>query len=659
MNMRENTCRWAVISLILFIAYGGAFADKTIYVDDDAAGANDGSSWPDAYKFLQDALADANSADKPVEIRVAQGIYRPDRTSSEPNGTGDRTATFQLISGVTLKGGYAGLEQADPNVRDIEAYETILSGDLAGNDVDVNDPCDLHNEPTRVENSFHVVTGSGTDESSVLDAFTITGGNARTHRNDWGGGMYNEYGCSRITNCKFISNSAEEDGGGMYNNSKPTLINCTFIENTAGTSGGGIVNNGGFPSLKDCTFYRNSAGLAGGGMMNSQSGPILSNCTFIGNLAEKGAGISNSNSDPILANCTFVANSAARGNAVDCSSSDRRNSSRIDLSNCILWDGGDEIRNADDSRVSISYSDVQGGRPGKGNIDVDPLFADPNNGDYHLKSQAGRWGSTSESWVKDDVTSPCIDAGDMGSPIGDEPFPNGGRINMGAYGSRSQASKSYFGEPVCETIVAGDINGDCKVDFVDFALMANNWLEDNSPEVPDFYYYHYNQKMYLELYTAMIAVYFEDTVSQEQKEALIESDPALEEIITEWPRYGLVLVGTKDGSSDVNIIRAVYRLEKLAEVRYSTPVFGHSTTQLILTDEFAAKFKLDVTPEEIDAFNTLNGVEIEDIIEGIEHYILRVKDPKNMNTLKIANLYSENAITIFSVPNWIAIGEPP
>ena len=97
-----------------------------------------------------------------------------------------------------------------------------------------------------------------------------------------------------------------------------------------------------------------------------------------------------------------------------------------------------------------------------------------------MKSQAGRWDPNSQSWVQDDVTSPCIDAGDPMSPIGFEPFPNGGIINMGAYGGTVEASKSYFGEPVCETIVAGDINGDCKVDFKDFALMSLHWLKDNN-----------------------------------------------------------------------------------------------------------------------------------------------------------------------------------
>lgn len=119
---------------------------------------------------------------------------------------------------------------------------------------------------------------------------------------------------------------------------------------------------------------------------------------------------------------------------------------------------------------------------GTGEISYDPLFANPANDDYHLKSTAGRWNPNSQSWVIDDVTSPAIDAGNPADPIGLEPFPNGGIINMGAYGGTAEASKSYFGTTPCETIVAGDINGDCIVNFKDFAFMAYHWLEDNTPE---------------------------------------------------------------------------------------------------------------------------------------------------------------------------------
>jgi parallel beta-helix repeat protein len=112
--------------------------------------------------------------------------------------------------------------------------------------------------------------------------------------------------------------------------------------------------------------------------------------------------------------------------------------------------------------------------PGTGEIHQPPLFL--GDGNYHLQSQAGHWDSNSQGWIRDLLTSPCIDAGNPSSPIMYEPFPNGGTINMGAYGGTTEASKSYFGEPLCEVIVAGDINGDCHIDLSDFAIMASQWL---------------------------------------------------------------------------------------------------------------------------------------------------------------------------------------
>jgi len=150
------------------------------------------------------------------------------------------------------------------------------------------------------------------------------------------------------------------------------------------------------------------------------------------------------------------------------------------ISNSIFWNNiyGDLLG------CQARYSCIERGGEGEGNLNINPLFADPNNGDYHLKSQAGRWDANEGRWTKDDVTSPCIDAGDPMSPIGLESFPNGGRVNMGAYGGTVEASKSYFGGPVCETLVAGDINGDCRVNFLDFRLMALHWLERvNQPPV--------------------------------------------------------------------------------------------------------------------------------------------------------------------------------
>jgi hypothetical protein len=172
--------------------------------------------------------------------------------------------------------------------------------------------------------------------------------------------------------------------------------------------------------------------------------------------------------------------------------------------NCIFWgndaDEGPQIALYWAS-LSVIYCDIQGGQAnialltccdelawGAGNIDSDPRFARGGHwdnsvwvdGDYHLKSQAGRWDPQSESWIQDELTSPSIDAGSKSSAIGYEPFPNGGVINMGSYGGTPEASKSYFGKPPCETIVAGDVNGDCEVNFSDLYIMALHWCEDHN-----------------------------------------------------------------------------------------------------------------------------------------------------------------------------------
>ncbi|MFH1719365.1 MAG: GLUG motif-containing protein, partial [Planctomycetota bacterium] len=396
---------WRILRVVTFVLVTAMLcppaAGKVIYVDDDAAGANDGTSWANAYVYLQEALADAAFAQKPVEIRVAQGTYRPNQGLVAIPEFDWRTTTFQLINGVTVKGGYAGPAEPDPDARDIELYETTLNGDLNGDD----DPNFANNS----ENSYHVVTGSETDETAVLDGFTITAGNANgpllgespnfDSRLWYGAGMYNVSGSPSLTNCIFKGNSANARGGGMYNyNSSPILTNCTFSDNTASDFAGGM---------------------------------YISSYDYV--------------SSPKLSNCTFVGNSADYGNALACDSYDEEHPSSLELSNSILWDNGNEIWNGDNSEIVVAYSDVQGGWPGEGNIDADPLFADTDNGDYHLKSQAGRWDPVSEDWVIDDVTSPCIDAGDPGSPVGAEPFPNGLIIDMGAYGGTVEASKSPSG----------------------------------------------------------------------------------------------------------------------------------------------------------------------------------------------------------------------
>jgi hypothetical protein len=526
-----RTSPLVLITLLLCsFAYG-----KVIHVDDDATGANDGTSWENAYFHFQDALTDANMAEKPVEILVAQGIYKPD------HGTGFTLGhcgmKFQLYSGVTILGGFAGTGSVDPDTRNIEAYKTILSGDLSGDDADVTNHEDLSGEPTRAENSDRVVDGSDTDETAVLDGVTITAGST---------GMHNRYGYPTIVNCTFINAST-----GMRNwDSSPTLTNCTFkghwgnairqsngvltlthclFSGNSGTSihsspkveltlsnctfvdnvsyeaidfwgenlrlyncefrnniGSGVSSTGHAEFIaEDCTF----TGNVGMSINHKRGRMVVSNCVFAGNIGGfRSSGISSWSPYTIIRNCTFSDNS-----------SDDNDGSVLyfirggKVSNCIIWGNSSPVIGGREQEIFLNYCNVQGGWPGEGNIDVDPNFVEPGywdqngtpqdagddfwiDGDYHLRSQAGHWDEQSQTWIPDDVTSLCIDAGDPNGPIGIEPFPNGGQANIGAYGVSDEASKTFFGGPVCETIIAGDINGDCVVDFEDLMIMISHWM---------------------------------------------------------------------------------------------------------------------------------------------------------------------------------------
>jgi hypothetical protein len=241
-----------------------------------------------------------------------------------------------------------------------------------------------------------------------------------------------------IKNC--IGPEASGGGGGIVCFIPPVIRNCIFRDNYSPNSpGGAIFYRLPFSEVINCTFFNNVSDYSGGAVgiygVYGQS-VVLRNCISWGN----------STPDLSVSSCGAKCGTPQIHAEFSILQADWYNS-YITLENCVT---------------------------------VDPCFADPCNGDYHLKSQAGRWDPTNQTWVQDDVTSVAIDAGNPMYPIGLEPFPNGGIINMGAYGGTAEASKSYFGGSPCQTIVAGDINGDCIIDFKDFGLMASHWLEDNN-----------------------------------------------------------------------------------------------------------------------------------------------------------------------------------
>lgn len=357
-----------LIFSISFLLLVTACQAKTITVDDDA---------PADFETIQAAINASRDGDA---IIVSPGTY---------TGPGNRDIDF--------KGKTITVRSTDPNDPDI----------IAATIIDCNG--------TEDEQHSGFFFARNESRNSVLAGLTITNGFAKR-----GGAIYCFSSSPTITDCMLVKNGGYAGGGICCEAANPILINCTFSNNWVSRYGGGMYNiRGNSPTLNSCTFLGNRAGH-GGGIASDDSSPTLVNCKFVGNMAERGGGgVSNQGGILSLANCTFSTNSAKRdggggmatygseakltnctfsgnwgqgGSAVVCDSYQQKHPSNLQITNCILWEDGDEIWNNDSSAIAITYSNVQGGWLGEGNIDVDPCF--PFERAYHLMSN-----------------SPCIDAG--------------------------------------------------------------------------------------------------------------------------------------------------------------------------------------------------------------------------------------------------------
>jgi len=310
---KKSTIIGIAVVLIIHLGLHSALA-RVIYVDDSAAGANNGTSWASAYKCLQDALAVSRSGD---EVWVAQGTYKPDQHAVETarlgirvQSSGDREASFALISNVAIRGGYAGVGAPDPNARDIDTYETVLSGDLAGNDANVTDPQALLDEPTRSENSITVVWCEEANESSLLEGFIVTAGVGVDVHFGIGGGIRIMGSRPTIAFCTIQYNSTASYGGGMLigNASQVNMQHCIFRKNWSGYQGGGVYAEQSNCSLTACTFVQNWAAADGGGMIHRGSTALFTDCVFTQNSAMKNGGGLASRVHSTLINCSFIEN---------------------------------------------------------------------------------------------------------------------------------------------------------------------------------------------------------------------------------------------------------------------------------------------------------------------------------------------------------------
>ena len=330
------------------------------FFDTGASGTGDGSSWNDAYTVFRMGATTACSGI--TELWVAEGTYTP--TSFD-----DRAATFQLANGIGAYGGFAGIETSRSQRRPGD-HPTILSGEI-GN-------------PPVGDDILHVVTGTGTDSTAILDGFIVSGGFAsETYPDDRGAGMVNLPGSPTVTNVVFRNNTAVGGGGGMYNyvGSAPILSNVVFDGNAASlTDGGGMYNLLSDVTLTNVTFSNNSGFNVGGAMINNGGTVVLTNAVVWGN---------HPSADQIfnLSGSPLVGHSLVEG--------------------C----GGS----------GPSWNPSVGTDAG-GNLDEDPLFVDGVGGDYHLSEG-----------------SPAVDAGDNSAPhlpvtdIDGNPRIVGIAVDMGAY----------------------------------------------------------------------------------------------------------------------------------------------------------------------------------------------------------------------------------
>jgi len=362
------------------------------------------------YDYIQHAIEAAASGDVVV---VQEGIHR-----EKLHLTG---------KGITV----SSVDPADPAVR----AATVITG--AGSLVtftqehDVTSPAPSGGA-SRVVSPSLATAAESTGKSDTLVGLTVAGGSY---------GVYCDGSAPVISDCAITDNAYA--GIKLWDEADPTVTKCDISGNGTGIEmwahrGGRFVYHS-YLTARNCVIAGNRRNGIRGGI------PTLENCT----VAENG------------------------GYAVT--------SVRSHITSSIIYfnnPGGDNLA-LESSAATVSYSDIQGGWPGAGNIDVDPLFSARGfwgvrgprtmvpvsesgpgsvwvSGDYHLKSQGWFWHVLLQDWAFDDVTSPCIDAGDPSLPLGDElpcapgdalserAAPNT-RINMGAYGGTSQASLAPHG----------------------------------------------------------------------------------------------------------------------------------------------------------------------------------------------------------------------
>ena len=427
--------------------------DYQIFVNDNSpcqAGNEDGNSWETAYKNLQQAINRALVNGK--EIWLAEGFYKPiQRTdANEP-----RSATFLIYSGVEIKGGFKGVEAEDKPQG--STYNTILTGDLTGNDSSITTwPPSGNDTAVLNDNVYHVITITGNNRSIAvhLKGFLVENGNANgAGINSNGAGIYVKNCIPTLEQIAIQKNIASSSGAGLYVSSGiKSMVNCLFKDNCSLSGNGAglyLVDNRMVlidGSIFDGNINKDTSSLQGCSALYCKNSQIdIVNSVFTRNYSSSiNSTIFNDNSFLTVTNCTFAYNNSTIGavsikNAVG---------STVAIVNSILWNGNDRNELAGNG-FTVNYSCITKGYIGAGNTSTDPLFKNPTQPEGNL-----HYGG-SDDGLELRVGSPAIG-------VSKDSFPNvditktyrvvnaDGRSDMGAYAfippaTNDQNSDAVFG----------------------------------------------------------------------------------------------------------------------------------------------------------------------------------------------------------------------
>ena len=317
---------------------------------------------------------------------------------------------------------------------------------------------------------FHqgFVFDNGEDANSIINGFTIQNG-----WHDFGGAIYCENSSPVVEKCILINNNANAYGGAVYClSSDPNIINCEIFNNNSLFGGGVSCWFNSYLNITQSVIANNFA-RTGGAIYSYNSEMNINNCTLANNTGDTFGGAISSwlNSNVTLSDSILWGNISSSGNQV--ALGDTANPSFILISYC----------NLQGLNSGVYLEGASNATWGLGNLNVDPLFANPGSKDFHLKSQGWRWDRLNQQWTWDSVTSLCVDAGKPGIPLADEPetlnidplnqFGINIRRNMGAYGGTSTASI-----PPHNWVLLSDVNNDGIVNETDLMIFQSDWLRN-------------------------------------------------------------------------------------------------------------------------------------------------------------------------------------